>query len=227
MQSKTQLLVIDDDLDILKVLKANLEIYEFSAITAEDWAKAQKILEHKIPDLVILDLMLPDGNGIDICKILKERCPKMPIIMLTAKDRVSDKVLGLESGADDYIVKPFETLELIARIKACLRRIKPSENRIVIDDIEIDINARTLKIRGKNVELTKREFDLLKLLVTNSGEIINRDFIRKKLWGNAKLYAWSRTIDVHIMHLRQKIEKNPSAPEYLLTIPGSGYKFKH
>src|SRR5574340_221843 len=213
---KKQLLVVDDDADILKVLKANLELYGFHATTAETWARAQGVLAVMIPDLVVLDLTLPDGDGIEICRLLKEDYPGMPVIMLTARDRVSDKVMGFESGADDYIVKPFETLELIARVKACLRRSMPAQRKIVIDGLEIDFDAHTVKINGSEVELTPKEFDLLQLFVLNRGHVISRTSIRKKIWGDSKLYSWSRAIDVHMQHLRQKIEAKPSEPEYIV-----------
>ena len=220
-----QLLVVDDDTDILKVLKANLELYGFHAITAETWAKAKQALAVLLPDLIILDLTLPDGDGIEICRLLKEDYPGIPVIMLTARDRVSDKVMGFESGADDYIIKPFETLELIARVKACLRRSMPVERKIVIDRLEIDFDAHTVKINGSEVELTPKEFDLLQLFVLNRGHVISRESIRKKIWGDSKLYSWSRAIDVHLQHLRQKIETKPSEPEYIVTVAGTGYKF--
>lgn len=226
MDRKAKLLVIDDDSDILKVLKANLELYGFQAITADSWAKAKEVLALQLPDLIILDLTLPDGDGIDICLNLKKEYPRVPVIMLTARDSLSDKVMGLESGADDYMVKPFETLELIARVKACLRRSLPTEKKIMISGLEIDMKAHSVSLHGKVVELTPKEFELLCLFVSNRGEAINRDFIRKKIWGDSKLYSWSRAIDVHIQHLRQKIEKNPSDPEYIMTVPGVGYKFR-
>lgn len=223
---KKHLLVVDDDPDILKVLKANLELYGFDAMTAENWEKAKEILKDYLPDIVILDLMLPDGDGIQICKSLKEQYPKTPIIMLTAKDSVSDKVMGFESGADDYIVKPFETLELIARIKACLKRTMPVDSTIVISNLEVNFSTHTVKLKGKEIELTPKEYELLHLFITNRGEVISREFIRKKIWRGSKIYSWSRVIDVHIQHLRHKIEKNPSEPEYVLTVPGAGYKFR-
>ena len=223
---KKHLLVVDDDPDILKVLKANLELYGFDTITAGNWAKAKEILNDHLPDLIILDLMLPDGDGIEICKLLKEQYRKTPIIMLTAKDSVSDKVMGFESGADDYIVKPFETLELIARIKACLKRTMPVDSTIAINDLEVNFNTHTVKLKGKEIELTPKEYELLYLFITNRGEVISREFIRKKIWRESKIYSWSRVIDVHIQHLRHKIEKDPSEPEYVLTVPGSGYKFR-
>ena len=223
---KKQLLVVDDDPDILKVLKANLELYGFDTITAGNWAKAKEILNDHLPDIIILDLMLPDGDGIRICKLLKDRHPRIPIIMLTAKDSVSDKVMGFESGADDYIVKPFETLELIARIKACLKRTMPVDSTITINDLEVNFNTHTVKLKGTEIELTPKEYELLHLFITNRGDVISREFIRKKIWRDSKIYSWSRVIDVHIQHLRHKIEKDPSEPEYVLTVPGAGYKFR-
>ncbi|MFN3479217.1 MAG: response regulator transcription factor [Thermodesulfovibrionales bacterium] len=220
------ILIIDDDIDILSVLKANLELHGFVVKTAQNWSSAEKELSNTIPDLIILDIMLPDGNGVEICRSLRERFPDLPIMMLTARDKVSDKVLGLESGADDYIVKPFETLELIARIKACLRRVRHDlTERIVIDDIVIDVKRRSVTLKGKSLILTPKEYELLFYLVTHRGEVLTRERIRKHLWKESSIYSWSRVIDVHIQHLRQKIEKNPSKPEYIITVPGVGYRF--
>ncbi len=221
-----RLLVVDDDPDILRVLKANLELYGYDALLADRWAAAQDVLSRELPDLIILDLMLPDGDGLEICSRLKGQYPKLPIIMLTAKDRVSDKVTGLESGADDYIVKPFETLELVARVKACLRRSAPPENRTTIGDLSVDFKARTVTVRGKTADLTPKEYDLLCLFLAHRSEVITREFIRKSIWRSSKLYSWSRVIDVHIQHLRQKIERNPAEPEYIVTVAGSGYRFQ-
>ncbi|MBT9537054.1 MAG: response regulator transcription factor, partial [Nitrospirae bacterium] len=131
-----------------------------------------------------------------------------------------------ESGADDYIVKPFETLELIARIKACLKRTMPVDSTITISDLEVNFNTHTVKLKGTEIELTPKEYELLHLFITNRGDVISREFIRKKIWRDSKIYSWSRVIDVHIQHLRHKIEKDPSEPEYVLTVPGSGYKFR-
>jgi DNA-binding response OmpR family regulator len=222
-----RILAIDDDNDILKVLKANLELHGYEVDTANTWAKAQERLSVSQPDLIILDVMLPDGDGMEICRELRKDLPETPIIMLTAKDKVSDKVIGLESGADDYVVKPFETLELIARIKACLRRAGPpvSEEKVVIEDIEIDFKKRVVTVAGKKVNLTPREYELLSFFVAHKGETLSRDTIRKNVWRDAGIYSWSRVIDVHIQHLRQKIEKDPSNPKYILTVPGAGYRF--
>lgn len=221
------ILVIDDDPDILKVLKANLELHGFSVETANRWAAAEKILAVRTPDLIILDLMLPDGNGIDICRKLHTALPSAPIIMLTAKDKVSDKVFGLESGADDYIVKPFETLELIARIKTCLRRSQPaSSEKSVTGDLTVDFKRRVVTLRDRDITLTQKEYELLCFFISRKGELLSREVIRKHIWKDSQIYSWSRVIDVHILHLRQKIEKNPSEPEYIITVPGAGYKFR-
>ncbi len=224
---KDTILVIDDDADILKVLKANLELHSLNVITAESWTEGQKALSSGIPDVLILDLMLPDGDGVDICRALRTQYPVLPIIMLTAKDKISDKVIGLESGADDYVVKPFETLELIARIKACLRRAKPSaEEQITIGTLNIDYKRRVVKVKNKEIILTPKEYDLLCLLVSNRGAVVSREDIKRHLWKESKIYSWSRVIDVHIQHLRQKIEDNPSEPEYIITVSGIGYRFR-
>ncbi|MDX9714276.1 MAG: response regulator transcription factor [Dissulfurispiraceae bacterium] len=224
----TTILVIDDDPDILKVLKANLELHQFNTLTATSWAEGSKIIMDVTPDLLILDLMLPDKDGIDICKTVRAQYQGMPIIMLTAKDKISDKVTGLESGADDYVVKPFETIELIARIKACLRRIVPEmkESHVTIGNLHIDYKRRIVKIDGMEVLLTPKEYDLLCLLSSRRGSVISREEIKTELWRESNIYTWSRVIDVHIQHLRQKIEKNPSDPEYILTVSGVGYRFK-
>jgi DNA-binding response OmpR family regulator len=222
---KKKLLVVDDDPDILQVLKANLELYGYEVLLAPAWAAAKEVLNIQLPDLMILDLTLPDGNGIDICKEVKKLYPKLPVIMLTAKDRVSDKVAGLESGAEDYIVKPFETIELVARVKTCLRRTEP-EDATTIGDLSVDRKARIVRMRGAEIDLTPKEFDLLCLFIENRGEVITREVIRKAVWKSTKLYSWSRVIDVHIQHLRQKLEQNPSEPEYIVTVPGIGYKLK-
>lgn len=220
-----RILIIDDDLDILKVIKANLELNSFSVLTASSWTEGQKLLMNNNVDLLILDLMLPDGDGIEICRTLRKSKPALPIIMLTAKDKISDKVIGLESGADDYIVKPFETLELLARIKACLRRTKPSEECLEIKKLTIDFKKRIVKLRNKEIILTPKEYDILCLLASRKGAVVTREEIKKAIWKESKLYSWSRVIDVHIQHLRQKIEKDPSNPEYIITVPGVGYRF--
>ncbi len=222
-----RILAVDDDKDILKVIKANLELHDYEVNTAASWAEAQELISQGVPDLTILDVMLPDGDGMEICRDLRNEYPGMPIIMLTAKDKVSDKVFGLESGADDYVVKPFETLELVARIKACLRRVSvPSkEEKVAIGSLKIDFKKRLVTVEDKQVDLTPKEYDLLCFFISHRGEAVSRDTIRKNVWKGSQIYSWSRVIDVHIQHLRQKIEKDPSTPKYMITVPGAGYRF--
>jgi len=222
-----KILAIDDDKDILKVLKANLEFNDYEVNTADTWSEAQEILAGTRPDLIILDVMLPDGDGMEICRELRNSMPEVPVIMLTAKDKVSDKVIGLESGADDYVVKPFETIELLARIKACIRRAAPpvSTGKASIGNIKVDFKKRLVTVSNKKVDLTPREYDLLCFFIGCRGEVVSREKIRKSIWKGSKIYSWSRVIDVHIQHLRQKIEKDPSNPKYIITVPGAGYRF--
>ncbi|MBI4847836.1 MAG: response regulator transcription factor [Nitrospirae bacterium] len=223
-----RILAVDDDKDILKVLKANLELHEYKVDTANNWTKAQSLISESPPDLILLDLTLPDGDGIEICRSLRKDLPQVPVIMLTARDKVSDKVIGLESGADDYVVKPFETLELLARIKACLRRAAPqiTKEEISIGSIKIDFKKHLVTVSGRKIDLTPKEFELLCFFTNHRGEALSRDTIRKSVWKGSQIYSWSRVIDVHIQHLRQKIEKDPSNPQYILTVPGAGYMFK-
>jgi len=222
-----RILAVDDDADILKVLKANLEIHGYEVDTAENWDGAREILSAKLPDLIILDLMLPDGDGVEICRVLRKNHSQVPIIMLTARDKISDKVIGLESGADDYVVKPFETLELLARIRACLRRtVSPvTEDKVSIGNIKVDFKKRVVTVSGKKTDLTPKEYDLLCFFIHHKGEAVTREKIRKSIWKESQIYSWSRVIDVHIQHLRQKIEKDPSCPRHIITVPGAGYRF--
>ena len=196
-------------------------------LTAKNGREALFVARQGKPDLIILDIMLPDADGIEICKSMREDSPEIPIILLTAKDKISDKVFGLESGADDYIVKPFETLELIARINACLRRVHSSsgEDKIIAGNIRIDFRKRLVTISGKVIDLTPKEYDMLCYFVTNKGKVISRESIRNNLWRNSHIYSWSRVIDVHITNLRHKIEKDPSNPKMILTVSGTGYRF--
>ncbi|MFA5352748.1 MAG: response regulator transcription factor [Thermodesulfovibrionales bacterium] len=226
-EDRSTILVIDDDPDILRVLRANLELHRFGVVTAGSWAEGQQALAAKRPDLLILDLTLPDGDGIDLCRAVRKENPRLPVIMLTARDTISDKVMGLECGADDYVVKPFETLELLARIRACLRRAMPvAEERITIGELAIDTARRIVTIRGNEAPLTPKEYDLLFLLASRKGAVVSREEIRKEIWKEKEIYSWSRVIDVHIQHLRQKIGDSLTDPEYIITVPGVGYRVK-
>ncbi len=229
-EKNSTILAIDDDPDILTVLKANLELYGFRILTAQSMEESREILSQSEPDLILLDLILPEGNGLDFCTYLKAKYPNLPVILLTAKDQVEDKVQGLELGADDYIVKPFETRELLARIRARLRRHRevPSSvpEKITVGDLELDLTNQYARVQGQEIELTPKQFDLLALLIQNRGNLVTRKEIKQKIWGEGQLYAWSRTIDVHIQHLRQKIETDPSQPTYIVTVPRRGYRFQ-
>jgi DNA-binding response OmpR family regulator len=232
LEKKKTILVIDDDSDILVVLKANLKMYGFEVRTATDLKEAREQLYDNDrmpmtapPDILLLDLNLPDGDGVMFCCEVKGKNPDLPVIMLTARDRVSDKVIGLDSGADDYMVKPFDTLELLARIRTCLRRAKPPEPKpLSCGDLFIDPAQRLATLRGAPLKLTPKEFELLCLLMESHGKILSREAIRRNLWKNSKIYSWSRVIDVHIQHLRQKIETDPAKPAYIHTIAGVGYR---
>lgn len=223
-----RILAVDDDIDILKVLKANLEIHGYEVFCAENWESARQLLIEQSPDLIILDLMLPDADGVELCRTIRKEHAQVPIIMLTARDKISDKVIGLESGADDYVVKPFETLELLARIRACLRRtVTPAqEEKICIGNIKVDFKKRLVTVSGRKADLTPKEYDLLCFFIQHRGEAVTREKIRKSLWKESQIYSWSRVIDVHIQHLRQKIEKDPANPRHIITVPSSGYRFE-
>jgi len=220
-----QILLVDDDPDILRILRDNLELDGYRVRTAMTGREALQLFGSTGPDLLILDLSLPDIDGIQVCRSIREKSPT-PIIMLTARDRVPDKVLGLETGADDYVVKPFDYLELSARVRACLRRrpIPVYANEVLeIGDLKIDVDRNTVWKAREKISLTQRQFRLLLLLARNAGKVLERKAIRLALWPEGELYKESRTIDVHIQHLRSKLEDKPGKPEYIKTVQGVGY----
>ena len=220
-----QILLVDDDPDILRILKDNLELDGYRVAAASTGKEALKVFEQANTDLIVLDLSLPDLDGIQVCRSIREKSD-VPIIMLTARDRLPDKVLGLESGADDYLVKPFDYLELAARIKACLRRHRPlkgSEEILQIGKLVIDVGKNSVWKDGERVRLTQREFGLLVLLARNAGTPQSRSAIRRALWPHGQIYDDSRAIDVHIQHLRSKIEDDPAEPRHVVTVQGVGY----
>ena len=222
-----QILIVDDDPDIQVILSDNLELDGFSCLVASTGREALELLEKSGQiELIILDLSLPDVDGIKVCETIR-RFSEVPIIMLTARDTIADKVLGLERGADDYLVKPFEYLELGARIKACLRRHlghKPCPTKIVeFANLEINTEKKIVRKDGAKIYLTVKEFGLLLFLVGNAGKALTREEIRAALWKSNDLYTGSRTIDVHVQHLRKKIEDDPSDPKLILTVQGTGY----
>ncbi len=220
------ILIIDDDEDIVQTLKGNLLLDGYEVIFSLSGRKGIEMANTHKPDLILLDLNLPDMDGVSICEILR-KSSDFPIIMLTARDTLSDKVLGLKSGADDYMVKPFEYLELSARINAILNRMYRSRvhEKQRIKHLEIDFKTRHVSVRGEKIKLTKTEFQILELFISNANQTLPRDYIEKQIWWDSQLYAHSRALDVHIQRLRKKIEERPDNPAFIITISGIGYKF--
>jgi len=225
--TQQRVLIIDDDADIVKTVSANLELDGFEVSSASNGNEGLAALQSHSPDLVLLDLNLPDIDGIKVCQILR-RESEVPVIMLSARDTVADKLLGLECGADDYLVKPFNALELSARIRTVLRRVHRYEPTISNrpGDIVLDYRTRQATIQSREASLTRTEFSLLELFVTHPGETLSRDFIQSQNWGDSKLYSHSRAVDVHVQRLRKKIEANPQTPRFILTVAGVGYRFE-
>jgi DNA-binding response OmpR family regulator len=222
-----RVLVVDDDPDILTILRDHIEMDGYDVTVADTGKKALDLFRKLRVDLVVLDLGLPDLDGVMVCRTIR-KTSDAPIIMLTARDRVTDKVLGLESGADDYVVKPFEYIELSARIKACLRRRRPESDSppaTTLGDVSLDKESRVVRKNGAPVSLTRREFELLVLLTNHAGQVLSRAAIRRALWPDGDVYEESRAIDVHIQHLRAKIEEDPQDPKRIKTVQGAGYMF--
>jgi two-component system response regulator VicR len=224
-----KILIVDDEKLLVKGIKFNFEQEGFTVETAYDGEEAIKLARDKSIDLIILDLMLPKIDGLSVCQKIRD-FSKVPIIMLTAKTEDMDKILGLEYGADDYLTKPFNILELKARVKAILRRSQPvgdsgNKNFVSMGLAELDYNLRKVKIDGNWIELTSKEFDLIDLLVSNAGKVYSREHLLDIIWG----YDYPgdiRTVDVHVRRLREKVEPNPANPIYILTKWGVGYYFR-
>lgn len=226
--NKEKVLIVDDEKTLVKALKFNLEKEGFKveeAFTGEE--ALQKVFE-LFPDIVVLDLMLPGLDGFEVCRQIRKKL-EIPIIMLTAKGDDIDKVLGLELGADDYMTKPFNPRELIARIKAILRRSSQQDEglrkHIQIGDLQIDFLQHRVRSGEREIDLTSKEFALLSFLASNAGRVYSRDQLLEQVWGY-NYYGDARTVDVHIRHLREKIEKDPGNPELIITVWGTGYKFR-
>lgn len=223
-----KILVIEDEEDLLRGLEINLrqEGYQVVKATRGDEAVGTAIREN--PHLVILDVMLPGKSGLDVCRELRQKGFDAPIIMLTAKGEEIDRVVGLEIGADDYVTKPFSVRELLARIRVRLRR-QPARKtdklaRYRFGDVEIDFEKYRATRKGKPIEMTPREFDVLQLLIRSRGEVVTRDRMLDEVWGY-EVYPTTRTVDNHIMKLRQKLEQDASKPRFILSVYGEGYKF--
>lgn len=222
-----RILVIEDEPQMLLGLRDNLELEGYEVATAADGDEGISKAAQFHPDLVILDVMLPRKNGFDVCRELRARAVATPIVMLTARSAETDKVLGLELGADDYVTKPFSITELLARVRAVLRRAggqKPATDSVRIGDIEIDFKVHQARRGRARIEFTAREFDLLRYFVQHTGKVVTREQILNEVWGYEE-FPTTRTIDNFVAKLRQKIERAPHAPEHILTIHGSGYKF--
>jgi DNA-binding response OmpR family regulator len=228
-----RILIIDDEPMILEAVSYNLKQEGYEVISANNGETGLQLAKTETVDLILLDLMLPGINGMDICRILRQSS-EVPIIMVTAKEGEIDRVLGLELGADDYITKPFSMRELIARVRTVLKRmnsksesgtepLKPSQIT-VIDDIKIDWPGHEVTIKGQPVNLSSKEFELLRILANHPGQVLTREQLLNLIWGN-DFYGDDRTVDVHIRWLREKLEDNPSEPKYILTVRGVGYKF--
>jgi two-component system, OmpR family, response regulator len=222
-----KILVVDDEKQIIEIVKAYLERDGYGVIAAYDGKTALDLAQKEHPDLIVLDLMLPGISGWDVCRTLRKDS-SVPIIMLTARDDTTDKIVGLELGADDYVTKPFDPKELISRVKAVLRR---SENRpssapvIKTGDLDIDTEKRAVHRAGIPVMLTSTEFDLLKAFAESPGRVYTRMQLLDKLQGEA-YEGYERTIDSHIKNLRKKIEPDPNHPRYIVTVHGTGYKLE-
>ncbi len=222
------ILVVEDDRNISDLIRMYLEKEGFEVRSAYDGGKAVEEYDRQAPDMVLLDIMLPVMDGWAVCAHIREK-GKTPIIMLTAKGDVTDRITGLEMGADDYVPKPFSPRELIARIKAVLRRTSDhseEKDEITFDKLSINLVKHEVRKNGQIVELKPKEFDLLRLMATNPGKVYTRDFLLEQLWGYDYL-GDTRTVDVHMRRLRQKIEDDPSNPKQLKTVHGIGYKFQH
>ncbi|MDR2400119.1 MAG: response regulator transcription factor [Deferribacteraceae bacterium] len=225
-----RIVVIDDDKEICELVELFLKLEGFDVVTANTGIQGLDIIRCNHIDLVILDIGLPDVNGQQICRIIRSET-NVPIIILSARDSVLDKVIGLDYGADDYVSKPFENMELLARINAIMRRVERTENATgdefyPFHHITINIGKRQAYIGELPLKLTPKEYELLVYFSKNAGLLLSRDRIIEDLWGNDTLYRWSRSLDVHIQNLRQKIEINPKNPELIKTVSGTGYKIK-
>ncbi|WP_142414482.1 response regulator [Hathewaya massiliensis] len=223
-----KILIVDDEEHIQELIKFNIEKNGYRAICAGNGFDAIKLAKEELPDLILLDLMLPGMDGYDVCKEIRKESTlsKTPIIMITAKSEEFDKILGLELGADDYITKPFSIRELLARVKAVLRRtaMQYEEKACKFGNISINFEKHEVLKEDKKVDLTLKEFELLEILVKNKGRVMTREFLLDKIWGYEYI-GETRTVDVHIRHLRKKLEDDDKNPKFIQTVRGIGYRF--
>jgi DNA-binding response OmpR family regulator len=222
-----KILIIEDEESILLALEDNLKLEGYEVFSVMDGEKGLIAAREKRPDLIILDIMLPKMDGFEVCKILRGEGLAIPILMLTAKSQEVDKVLGLELGADDYVTKPFSSRELLARVKALLRRSKtqlPELEAFTFGDVEVDFKKYEVRKSNQLIYLTALEFNLLQFLIESRGVVVNRNAILDKVWGN-DVFVQSRTVDKHIAELRKKLEDDPPNPKHIIGIRSVGYKF--
>ncbi|MCB0166847.1 MAG: response regulator transcription factor [Anaerolineae bacterium] len=230
MSNKLHILVVDDEPNIREVVELYLQREGYEVEVAGDGATALQAIERKAPDLIVLDLMLPAINGLQITRILREGDYNIPIIMLTAKSEEADRITGLELGADDYVTKPFSPKELVARVKAVLRRVSSKATvdtqaqPLTIGSITVNPTTRQVLVNDHEVILTAKEFDLLWFFMNHPGQVFTRDQVLDHVWGY-DFFGDSSTVTVHVRRLREKIEARPTKPEYILTVWGVGYKF--
>lgn len=225
-----RVLVVDDEPSIVKLLSFNLEKEGYAVTTAEDGKEGYELALNEHFDFILLDVMLPTMDGLEIAKTLRQEKIDTPILMLTAKDDTIDRILGLEIGADDYLTKPFSPREVLARMKAILRRVVPREESVehvflTAGEIKADLSNYQVTVRGKNIELTPKEFELLVYFMKRKDRVIDRDTLLDRIW-QYDFSGQSRIVDVHVSHLREKIEVDPKHPQYLQTVRGFGYKFQ-
>ncbi len=222
----SRILVIEDDPAILRGLTDNLQYESYEVLTATDGGAGYRLIVEKNPDLVILDLMLPKMNGYELCRRVRGEGITTPILMLTARGEEVDQVMGLDLGADDYVTKPFSVPELLARVRAMLRRVRPAESlppELGFDDVVVDFLRYEAQKGGKPLRMSRKEFGILRLLAAQAGQVVTREDLLNEVWGYEN-YPSTRTVDNHIASLRAKLEEDPSHPRRLLTVHGVGYK---
>jgi DNA-binding response OmpR family regulator len=226
-QGRAKILVVEDEPNMVVGLRDNFEFEGYEVITARDGIEGLELALAESPDLVVLDVMMPRMSGLEVCKQLRAKRASIPIIMLTARGQEVDKVVGLELGADDYVTKPFSIRELLARVKAVLRRtavVPKDQDQHSFGDVEVDLRRCRVLRSGKALDVSSKEFELLKYFICHSGETLSRHQLLEEVWGYEH-YPTTRTVDTHLVRLRQKLEPNPEQPQYFLTVHGTGYRF--
>jgi DNA-binding response OmpR family regulator len=222
-----KILIVEDEPNMVAGLRDNFEFEGHQVITAGDGVAGLERAIAESPDLVILDVMMPRMSGLDVCRQLKSKRPSIPIIMLTARGQEVDKVVGLELGADDYVTKPFSIRELLARVKAVLRRARvapKTDEKYAFGEVEVNLRSCQVSRKGQALDFSSKEFELLKYFLIHPGETLTRDRLLEDVWGYDR-FPTTRTVDAHIVRLRQKVEPKPEEPRFILTVHGTGYKF--